>query len=91
MRKAGITFGIVNRVEEVATDAQMFESGCIVPFAPGTSEVSHTVDSPLWLEGEPKAEPRPAPELGQHSHEILAELGYDPPAIDTLRAAGALG
>jgi crotonobetainyl-CoA:carnitine CoA-transferase CaiB-like acyl-CoA transferase len=28
---------------------------------------------------------RPAPQIGQHSREILGELGYDPAAIDALR------
>ena len=28
--------------------------------------------------------------LGQHTDEILAELGYDPSAIDTLKAGGAV-
>jgi len=30
------------------------------------------------------------PTLGQHSAEILAELGYDAAGIEALRAAGAI-
>jgi formyl-CoA transferase len=32
----------------------------------------------------------PPPCLGQHTDEVLAELGYDAEAIDQLRAAGAV-
>jgi crotonobetainyl-CoA:carnitine CoA-transferase CaiB-like acyl-CoA transferase len=32
-----------------------------------------------------------APSPGQHTDEILAELGYDGAAIERCRAAGALG
>jgi alpha-methylacyl-CoA racemase len=33
--------------------------------------------------------PRPAPRLGQHTREVLAEAGFDAAAIDDLLAAGA--
>jgi len=33
----------------------------------------------------------PAPELGQHTEEILLELGHDWDAIAGLRESGALG
>ena len=33
---------------------------------------------------------RPAPKLGQHSDELLGELGYDPAEIEALRAAGVI-
>jgi len=32
----------------------------------------------------------PTPELGQHSEEILGELGYDAEAIASLRARGVV-
>jgi crotonobetainyl-CoA:carnitine CoA-transferase CaiB-like acyl-CoA transferase len=28
--------------------------------------------------------------LGQHTHEVLAEIGYDDAAIDAMRASGAI-
>ena len=33
---------------------------------------------------------RPAPKLGQDTEALLEELGYDPAAIDDLRAAGVI-
>ena len=37
-------------------------------------------------QGTPTAIRRPAPTLGQHSREVLAEAGYDPAGIDALFA-----
>ena len=41
--------------------------------------------------GTPASIRRPAPTLGQHTEEVLAEAGYSPAEIAVLRAQGALG
>ncbi len=92
MQTAGITFGAVNRVEEVRDDPQMRAAGVLVPFADGTllqgeGEIPLTVDTPLWIQGQAKVAPRLAPEIGQHTDEILAELGYDAAAIEAFKKA----
>lgn len=46
---------------------------------------------PMRFGDEPTAPRGPAPELGQHTEEILLELGRDWDAITELRASGALG
>ena len=33
---------------------------------------------------------RPTPELGEHTDEVLASLGYDRKAIDALKAGGVI-
>ena len=43
------------------------------------------------LSGTPGSIRRPAPRLGEHGDEVLAELGYDADAIAELRARGVLG
>jgi crotonobetainyl-CoA:carnitine CoA-transferase CaiB-like acyl-CoA transferase len=45
---------------------------------------------PMQFGGEAPAPRAPAPELGQHTEEILLELGHDWDAIGKLRACGAL-
>jgi len=45
---------------------------------------------PWRLRNRPNGLRRPAPMLGQHTDEVLAELGFDRDAVDRLAAAGAL-
>jgi crotonobetainyl-CoA:carnitine CoA-transferase CaiB-like acyl-CoA transferase len=35
-----------------------------------------SVDSPMRVESHPKGERRPVPRLGEHTREVLAELGF---------------
>jgi crotonobetainyl-CoA:carnitine CoA-transferase CaiB-like acyl-CoA transferase len=60
--------------------------------------VEHPVGGPLRearppaeFSGTPNGPVGPSPMLGEHSAEILAELGYDAAASVRLRAEGALG
>jgi crotonobetainyl-CoA:carnitine CoA-transferase CaiB-like acyl-CoA transferase len=47
---------------------------------------------PIHYGDTPLADPRTAPTVGEHTHEILAELlGYDDERVERLRTCGALG
>jgi len=49
------------------------------------------VSAPAHFSGHTTAPPGPAPELGQHTEEVLLEAGLDWDAITALREAGGLG
>jgi crotonobetainyl-CoA:carnitine CoA-transferase CaiB-like acyl-CoA transferase len=85
---AGITFGVTGTLDDIRDDEQMREAGALVPYDDGACL---TVSSPFAIEGVAKSAVRAAPELGQHSAEILGELGYDAAEIARLRASGAVG
>ena len=83
----GLIFGIVQRIEDVARDAQAIAAGVLVPFE---GEDTLTVSSPFWLEGQQKVAPRRAPGVGEHNDEVLAGLGYSQSDIAALRAANVI-
>lgn len=92
-KAAAHTNSIVKEIDEVFDDPQVIANDMIVHFdQPGIGEVKgvalpfrmSSTAGERWLR-------RPAPRKGEHTDEVLRELGYSPAAIETLRAAGALG
>jgi formyl-CoA transferase len=59
----------------------------LVPFTDGSSL---TVNSPIWISGQQKTKPRPAPSVGEHSEEVLREAGYTDTEIHAPRAEGVI-
>ncbi len=83
----------VNRVavvEELVTDPQVLENRMAIPVTDPAFEMPLVVTHPIRVSGVPHVEPEPGPELGEHSEEILRELGYDEDAIAAMRDEGAL-
>ncbi len=76
---------------EVHDHAQVAANGFLgeVELADGTTFSMPT--PPMQFGGEAPVPQGPAPELGQHTEELLLELGHDWEAIGELRASGALG
>ena len=48
------------------------------------------IGSPIWIGGSRPAPGSPAPSLGEHTDEVLAELGFGEPEIHTLRREGVV-
>lgn len=77
--------------EEVCTSPQVAENGYL-PEVPGTDgRPFRVVAPPYQFDGKPAVPTGPAPEVGQHTEEVLLEFGLEWDEISDLRDAGALG
>jgi formyl-CoA transferase len=83
-----ITVGVVQTLDEVIKDEQLLANHILVPVQGTKAEVS-TVNSPLQVIGVSKVLPRRAPDVGEHTTQILQELGFSDEKIEALRASGA--
>jgi len=88
--REGVWWAPVQTVEELIEDPQVRAAGAFVPCATpdGSADM---VAAPADFSGTPWTPGGPAPEFGQHTEEILLELGYQWEQIVRLREAGAIG
>ena len=84
-------WGRVQSVEEVARDPQADAIGAFAMTALGDGRPLRLVKSPVLFTETPAAVGGPAPELGQHTEEVLLEAGYSWDDIARLKETGALG
>jgi len=85
-----VIFGVVQIAEEIINDPQMLANGILTPIDDPAVKAKFTVNSPIQLADVPKVKPRPAPALGQHSAEILHELGFSGAEVAALILGSAV-
>jgi crotonobetainyl-CoA:carnitine CoA-transferase CaiB-like acyl-CoA transferase len=86
-----VTFGAVRSPQEVINDPQLRANDIVVPLEGAGGQITSTISSPIQVHGVSKVSARRGPEIGEHNEQILKELGFDPKAIEVLRASGAVG
>jgi formyl-CoA transferase len=84
-----IPCGPILSMKEIAEEPSLRATGTVV-------EVDHpergkylSVGNPIKLSGSP-TEVKRSPLLGEHTDEVMAELGYGKADLDALRAAGVI-
>src|SRR5918992_5398743 len=76
--------------DEVENDPQVVHNEAIMTFEHPSAGTVRALSHPVRYDGESPPLRSLPPELGEHTEEILSELGYDEEAIDTLKAEGAV-
>jgi crotonobetainyl-CoA:carnitine CoA-transferase CaiB-like acyl-CoA transferase len=90
LNDAGVPCSSVMTMDEVFADPQVLDQQAVVTVGhPGHGQVS-MLGSALHIDGAPLPVRRPAPGLGEHTAEVLGELGYSAEEIDHLRERGVL-
>jgi len=84
-----ITWAPVQTPRQVLEDPQAIAAGCFVDVPDGMGGSFPSPASPARFPGADDGPKGPPPKLGQHTDEVLAELGYDRDQIASMRASGA--
>jgi crotonobetainyl-CoA:carnitine CoA-transferase CaiB-like acyl-CoA transferase len=79
----------VQTTEEVLADPQAWAGNAFLEVPDGPS-VAMMINNPCDFVGTPTAARSMPPEIGEHTDEILGELGRSPDEIESLRASGAV-
>ena len=87
--KAGMPAGPVLSVTEMHEDPQALARDMIVETEHPIAGRVKTIGLPVKFSETPGGVHRPAPRLGEHTREVLGELGYTVGQIDELLEAGA--
>ena len=86
--KSGVTVGIVADASELLTHPFVIERECIVAYPDeGMGELPMHNITPR-LSGSPGSIRTPAPEIGQHTLEILSGVGVGPDEVEAFRSKG---
>jgi crotonobetainyl-CoA:carnitine CoA-transferase CaiB-like acyl-CoA transferase len=85
-----VTFGAVRGPQEVINDPQLPANDIVVPLEGAGGNLTSTVSSPIQVHGVAKVAAKRAPELGEHSEQILRQLGFGEVQIDSFVTSGAV-
>jgi len=88
--EARLTYGIVQTPADVVRDPQVIANEILLPLAEPLAGASHTVASPIQVAGFTKMPAGRAPDIGEHSVSVLAELGFSNEEIRTMESEKAI-
>jgi formyl-CoA transferase len=91
LRAADIPCGPINQLEDLFDDPHLTSSGFFHTEEHPTEGPLRFTRHPLDFNGVDEQASRPAPQMGQHNRDILAEAGLSAAEIDALEVAGVLG
>jgi crotonobetainyl-CoA:carnitine CoA-transferase CaiB-like acyl-CoA transferase len=87
---AGVPAGPVHTVGEALSHPQTLARGMVVDLVHPQAGATKALGCPVHFSATPASIRRPAPLLGEHTREILAEAGYREGEIDALIAEGVV-
>jgi formyl-CoA transferase len=87
LNKAGVPCGPINTIDQAWEDPQVKHLGMAKEVNHAKIGTYEVVGQPIHMSRYPQPDTRrPTPDQGEHSEEVLRELGYDAGAIAALRA-----
>ena len=90
LKESGVTFGFIGKITDCKDDEQFLQTETLVPMDHEKMPGLYTIDSPIKIVDEPKKQPYRAPILGEHTQEILKEIGMKENKINELKEKGTI-
>lgn len=90
LQERGLMFCPVQHISEVPGDPQALENGYVAPFAHPVLGNVPIPGYPVRFSAQAAGTLRAAPGIGEHTEEILGELGYGAAEIARMRDSGAV-
>jgi CoA:oxalate CoA-transferase len=91
LQKAGIASGPVNTLQDLIQDPQVMNRNMVRTMKTGELDDDiYVTGVPVKIDDTPIFEFTPAPLVGEHTEEILEELGYSQKEIDAFRDTGVV-
>ncbi len=87
--RAGIPFSPVNRPSDLLEDPHALAHA--LPISLPNGEIARLPPLPIAIDDTSLGVRMQPPGIGEHTTQVLQELGYSPERIETLRRAGAVG
>lgn len=78
----------VQRPYEVASDPQALENGYVYPVTLRSGETTMVVSTPVQFGRRREVNHKMAPRVGEHTRQVLDELGYSPEEVEQMLARG---
>lgn len=83
-RRYDVKWAPMPKLDDVMEDPQMRASGAFVKMDYPGHGVIETVNSPVFVDGFEKRKPTAAPDVGQHTREVLRDLGYSDEQVEAM-------
>ena len=90
LRRRSIPCSRVRTVPDLVADAQLHALGLLTPVPSARTPGMRQVGTPISRDGVRPVPRLPPPEVGEHTDEVLAELGYSNDQVAGLRASGVV-
>jgi crotonobetainyl-CoA:carnitine CoA-transferase CaiB-like acyl-CoA transferase len=91
LAEVGVPCSPINSMAQLLEHPHTRASGVIVEYDHASAGRLKAVGHPVLINGEQRHAGMPPPVLGQHTDDVLSELGLSAASIDQLRSAGVVG
>ncbi len=90
LTNSGVTFGVLGKTTDHREDAQFLETETLVPLEHESFDDLLTINSPFHIEGEKKVDFLRAPNIGEHTKQVLKDMGFEDLELDSLKARNSI-